>query len=106
MRAPHLDLDAPLQRLAPTGGWTDGEPRKYYVRARHAEEAVTLDPVAYVRQGAVPRKHAGRIGRALTDLSVPGRTFQVLIGKKPGPDKKAWLSTEVTLLEEGDTVGD
>ena len=76
MPAPHLDLDAPLQRLAPTGGWTDGEPRKYYVRARHAEEAVTLAIfVAYVRQGAVPRKHAGRSGvRSLTYPCPDGRS--------------------------------
>lgn len=103
MPAPsHNDRDAPLQRLAPTGGWLDREPRTYYVRAPNAEEAVTLVVfVAYVRQGAVPRKHAGRIARALTDLSVPGRTFQVLIGTKRGPQKNdRWIATEITEITE------
>jgi hypothetical protein len=102
MPAPSLNnRDAPLWSLAPTGGWLDREPRTYYVRASNAEEAVTLAVfVAYVRQGAVPRKHAGRVRRALADLSVPGRTFQVLIGTKRGPDKKAWLATEITEITE------
>ena len=51
--------------------------------------------VAYVRQGAIPRKHAGRVGRAVADLSVPGRTFQILVGTKPGPNDAKWLATEV-----------
>jgi hypothetical protein len=54
--------DVPLQRLRPTGGWIGGEPTAYAVRARHAEEALTLAVYChYVLQDKIPPKYTGRV---------------------------------------------
>ncbi len=93
------DPDAPLRRLWPNGGWIDREPTAYFVRARHAEEALNLVVYCHhVLGGYIPRKYAGRVARSHAEL--PGqsglRTFEVLVGIKPGPQKHdRWLATEI-----------
>lgn len=80
------DYDGPLKRAQPTGGWVGREPREYYVRAKHAEDALTL--VAYcdhMLAGKISAKYAGRVARSEAELAdAPElRTFHVLTGSKP-----------------------
>lgn len=93
------DPDSPLRNLVPSGGWIDREPTAYAVRARNAEEALTLAVYChYVLQSKVPPKYAGRVARSHAELSgQPGlRTFGVLIGTKPGPKEgERRLTTEI-----------
>jgi hypothetical protein len=92
------DPDAPLRKLAPTGGWIDREPTAYAVRASNAEQALSLAVFCdYVHQGEIPQKYAGRVAHTHAELAeLPGmRTFGVLVGKKRGPSNAKWTATEI-----------
>jgi hypothetical protein len=97
------ELDAPLRRLAPTGGWIGREPAEYAVRARNAEEALSLAVYChYVVSGKIPQKYADRVARTHAELAeLPGtRTFGVLIGTKPGPGSSKGLATEIVEIKK------
>jgi hypothetical protein len=98
------DLDVPLRKLRPTGGWIGREPVEYFVRAGHAEEALSLAVYCdVVRQGKILARYTGRVAHTYAELSMLSgqRPFSVLVGTKPGPKTgERWLSSEISLLED------
>lgn len=104
--------DGPLIRARPTGGWIGREPREYFVRAKHAEEALTLVAYCdYMLAGTISEKYAGRVAHSEAELSSAGRTFHVLIGSKPrtGPGSKPGdkeMASEIQEMTEAQRAED